>query len=97
MDKIFPKRFNAAYELVKAGADIRRTAFGIKIRGKKSLKGCDLMSHDLRGGAAMVIAGVLANGQTCVFDDDFIKRGYDNMPGKLRALGASITECQNLS
>ena len=97
VDKIFPKRFNAAYELVKAGADIRRTAFGIKICGKKSLKGCDLMSHDLRGGAAMVIAGVLANGQTCVFDDDFIKRGYDNLPGKLRALGASITECQNLS
>ncbi|MBE7058658.1 MAG: UDP-N-acetylglucosamine 1-carboxyvinyltransferase [Ruminococcaceae bacterium] len=97
IDKIFPKRFKAADELSKMNADITNTDFGIHIRGRKHLTGNKVQSHDLRGGAAMVIAGLLAKGQTIVYDKEYIKRGYDGISEKLRALGADITESQNLS
>lgn len=97
IDKIFPKRFKAADELTKMGADITPTDFGIHIRGKKSLNASFVDSHDLRGGAAMIIAGLIATGQTIVYDKEYIKRGYDGISSKLRALGADITETQNLS
>lgn len=97
IDKIFPKRFKAADELLKMGANITHTDFGIHIQGIKHLEGSTVTSHDLRGGAAMIIAGLLAKGQTIVFDNNYIKRGYDGISEKLRALGADITEYQNLS
>lgn len=97
IDKIFPKRFKAADELTKMGADILNTNFGIHIRGRKHLKGSIVESHDLRGGAAMIIAGLLAKGQTIIYDKEYIKRGYDGISAKLRALGADISETQNLS
>lgn len=90
IDKIFPKRFKAAEELQKAGAKIQFTDFGIKITGRKHLKGTLLNSYDLRGGAAMIIAGLISQGQTIISDPDYIKRGYEKMPEKLRALGANI-------
>ena len=97
IDKIFPKRFKAADELLKMGANITHTNFGIHIQGIKHLEGNIVNSHDLRGGAAMIIAGLLAKGQTIVYDKEYIKRGYDGISAKLRALGADITETQNLS
>lgn len=92
IDKIFPKRFNAADELIKAGAKIDHRDFGIKIKGRRRLRGSTLFSHDLRSGAAMIIAGILAKGQSKILDEDYIKRGYDNLTPKLQALGADITE-----
>lgn len=92
IDKIFPKRFNAADELIKTGAKIQHREFGIKIKGRHHLKGSTLYSHDLRSGAAMIIAGTLAKGQSIVLDEDYIKRGYDDITVKLQALGADITE-----
>lgn len=92
IDKIFPKRFNAADELIKAGAKIDHRDFGIKIKGRRHLRGSTLFSHDLRSGAAMIIAGILAKGQSKILDEDYIKRGYDNLTPKLQALGADIIE-----
>ena len=92
IDKIFPKRFSAADELIKAGAKIEHRDFGIKIKGRRQLRGSTFCSHDLRSGAAMIIAGILAKGQSKILDEDYIKRGYDNLTLKLQALGADITE-----
>lgn len=94
IDKIFPKRFKAAEELIKAGAKIKKTHSGIKITGQKHLKGTCLISSDLRAGAAMIITGLMTKGQTEILDADYIKRGYDKITEKLRALGADITESQ---
>lgn len=92
IDKIFPKRFKAAEELMKTGAKIKHTESGIHITGRNHLKGNILYSYDLRGGASMIIAGLLAHGQTSVYDEDYIKRGYDGLTEKIRALGGDITE-----
>ncbi len=92
IDKIFPKRFNAADELIKTGAKIQHRDFGIKIKGRRHLRGSTLHSHDLRSGAAMIITGLLAKGQSIVLDEDYIKRGYEDFTLKLQALGADITE-----
>ena len=78
---------------MKTGAKIKHTESGIHITGRNHLKGNILYSYDLRGGASMIIAGLLAHGQTSVYDEDYIKRGYDGLTEKIRALGGDITEC----
>lgn len=98
-DNIFPERFGCADELVKMGAEIRHTEYGIYIKGKHRLKRADVNSRDLRSGAAMIIAGLTACGSSVIYDDGFIRRGYDNICEKLRGIGADIWETpyQNLS
>lgn len=96
-DRIFPERFDAADELIKMGADISSTSHsstlcGRIIKGRRKLKGTCVKSHDLRAGAAMITAGLMAHGKTTVIDNDYIKRGYDNITEKLRSLGADIYE-----
>ncbi len=89
-ENMFETRFNHIPELVKMGADITvkgRTAF---IRGVKELNGAEVYSKDLRGGAALVLAGLTANGKTTVRDAHHIERGYLDLDKKLRALGADI-------
>lgn len=60
-DRIFPERFGAAEELVKMGADIQKMDYGQIVKGKRRLKGAEVYSHDLRAGAAMIIAGLSAS------------------------------------
>ena len=91
-DRIFPERFGAAEELVKMGADIQKMDYGQIVKGKRRLKGAEVYSHDLRAGAAMIIAGLSASGQTTVYDNGYIQRGYDGITEKLRGIGAEIWE-----
>ncbi len=89
---IFESRFRYVDELTKMGANIRldsRTAIFV---GTGKLTGAPVEAMDLRAGAALVIAGLAAEGQTEIGNIHYIKRGYDDIVGKLRSLGADIEE-----
>jgi len=58
--------------------------------GPSTLRGANVKSRDLRGGAALVIAGLAARGTTTVSDIEHVERGYEDLEGRLRALGADI-------
>jgi UDP-N-acetylglucosamine 1-carboxyvinyltransferase len=60
------------------------------IRGVERLSGCPVLAPDIRAGAALVLAGLRAEGTTEVVEAEHIDRGYEDFPGKLRALGARI-------
>ena len=88
---IYDNRFKYVNELRKMGADIQVDGRIAIFEGGAQLTGAPVMACDLRAGAAMVIAGLCANGVTEIEDIHFIERGYENFVGKLRALGADIT------
>ena len=88
---IYDQRFKYVNELRKMGAEIQATGREAVIEGKCELTGAVVQACDLRAGAAMVIAGLCAKGETIVEDVHFIERGYENFVGKLRALGADIS------
>ncbi len=91
-ENVFPGRFSHVAELKKMGADIRQEDNRAIIFGGKRLHGAAVGSHDLRCGAALVTAGLCAEGKTVVGDVRFIERGYPEFVKKLRGLGADITE-----
>ena len=72
------------------GADIVTEGRTAIIRGKKYLTGAHVYAPDLRGGAALLVAGLGAKGETCVEDTGHIVRGYENIEDKLKKLGADI-------
>ncbi len=89
-ESVWDNRFKYIDELHKMGAQIQvqdRTAL---IQGVPHLTGATVKACDLRAGAAIVIAGLAAQGETQVEDIQYIERGYQNIVGKLRALGADI-------
>lgn len=89
-ETVFEKRFNHVQELKKMGADIYiKDNFEI-IKGVKYLHGAEVSAFDLRGGAALCLAGLVANGETIVKDIKHIKRGYLNFETKLLSLNANI-------
>jgi UDP-N-acetylglucosamine 1-carboxyvinyltransferase len=90
MENLFETRYRYAAELKRMGADITirdRAAF---IRGVEKLHGAFLTAGDLRGGAALVLAALKAEGQSTVANLWHIDRGYEDFEGKLRKLGAKI-------
>ncbi len=89
---MFETRFNHVSELIKMGADISVKGRTAHIRGVKELFGAKVYAKDLRGGAALVLAGLVANGKTTVFDIHHIERGYLDLDKKLCALGAEIVK-----
>lgn len=89
-DAVFPERFAYSNELLKFGADITRGGYGIKICGVETLKNADVFAKDLRGGAALVIAALGAEGESRIFDIFHILRGYENIIGDFKSLGANI-------
>lgn len=97
VENIFNSRFQYTDELSKMGADIKVDGNHAVIRGGAKLSGAPLMSHDLRGGAAMVIAALATNGRSVVEGIDKIERGYHNIVGKLRDLGADIQKKSDFS
>jgi UDP-N-acetylglucosamine 1-carboxyvinyltransferase len=84
-------RFKYVNELVRMGADIRCEGHHAVIRGVDRLSGAPVKAHDLRAGAALVVAGLAADGETVVTDAWHVERGYDDLAGKLRSLGADVT------
>ena len=89
-EKVFENRFGYTSELVKMGADISVYKDTAIVKGVKRLHGAKLYAKDLRGGASLVLAGLVAEGQTEVYGVKHIERGYHNFDGKLKALGAKI-------
>ncbi len=87
---IYDNRFKYVNELRKMGAEIQVDGRIAVIEGGRRLTGALVQACDLRAGAAMVIAGMCANGKTVVEDIHYIERGYENFVGKLKALGADI-------
>ena len=72
------------------GANIEENGKMLEITGVDTLYGKDVMSKDLRGGAALVIAGLMSEGETRVENVEYILRGYENLDEKLQKLGANI-------
>ncbi len=89
-ESIFENRFKYVDELIKMGADILVNGRAAMINGRKKLSGTTLSATDLRAGAAMVIAGLVADGKTEVTELKHLDRGYENMERKLLDLGANI-------
>lgn len=89
---IFDNRFRYADELRRMGADISVDGKVAVIEGVERLTGAPVKATDLRAGAALIIAGLSTYGVTEIEDIYHIERGYDNMDGKLRAMGADIVK-----
>ena len=89
-ESIFENRFKYADELTKMGASIKVEGNSAIINGVNKLSGARVSAPDLRAGAALVIAGLAAEGFTIVDDIVYIQRGYENFEQKLRSLGAEI-------
>lgn len=90
IDTIYAKRVNHVPELARMGADITVEGNMIIVNGPNKLHGTEVVASDLRAGACLVIAGLLAEGTTTIYNVDYISRGYDHIIEKLTALGASI-------
>lgn len=89
-DTIYEKRVGHVQELANMGADIRVLGRRISYQGPNQLNGGRVKATDLRAGAAMVIAGLMAEGRTEISNIEFILRGYSNIIEKLKDLGADI-------
>lgn len=90
-EKIFPDRFMHVAELLRMGANIRKEGPIAIVTGVKKLVGAPVMASDLRASAALVMAGLVAKGQTTIQRVYHIDRGYEAIENKLRPLGADIT------
>ena len=90
-ERIFESRFMHVNELARMGADISIEGPSAIIKGGVPLSGADVMASDLRASAALVLAGLAAKGTTRVNRVYHIDRGYEDIDGKLRSLGATIT------
>ena len=91
-ESIFENRFKYVAELTRMGASIKVEGNTAIVDGVESLTGAQIAAPDLRAGAALVIAGLVADGFTVIDDIGYIKRGYEDLDLKLRALGAAIEE-----
>jgi len=89
-EKIFPDRFMHVAELSRMGARLRKEGATVIVQGVKRLIGAPVMASDLRASAALVLAGLIARGQTRVNRVYHIDRGYEKIEAKLAALGADI-------
>ncbi len=89
-ERIFESRFMHVSELARLGADIEIEGPSAIVKGGKPLSGAPVMASDLRASAALVLAGLVARGTTQVNRVYHLDRGYENIDGKLRQLGARI-------
>jgi UDP-N-acetylglucosamine 1-carboxyvinyltransferase len=89
-ENLFSGRFRYIDELRRMGADIRTEGHHAVVRGVDRLSGAPVRATDLRAGAALVLAGLVADGETVVADARHVDRGYEDLAGKLRSLGAHV-------
>jgi len=87
---IYDTRFRYTAELNRMGANIQVDTKIAVINGVDALHGCSVKAFDLRAGAAMVVAGLVAGDTTVVEDVHYVERGYEDIVGKLQGLGATI-------
>lgn len=90
MENVFENRFRHASELTRMGADISINDRSAVVRGVERLQGAEVTACELRGGAALVLAGLAAKGQTVVEKAGFVSRGYEDIVSELTSIGADI-------
>jgi UDP-N-acetylglucosamine 1-carboxyvinyltransferase len=92
-DPLFEGRMGYVNELLKMGANaVIADPHRVVITGPTPLRGTEIRSLDLRAGATMVLAGLIAEGETIIHDAEMVYRGYEDLDGRLRALGADIEQ-----
>jgi UDP-N-acetylglucosamine 1-carboxyvinyltransferase len=89
-ENVFEARFMFAQELARLGADLRTDGHHAVVRGKPTLSGAPVVAHDIRAGAALVLAGLAADGTTEVAESHHIDRGYPRFAEALAGLGAEV-------
>ena len=89
-ENLYPGRFRYVDELRRLGANIRTDGHHAIVRGVPRLSGAPVHAPDIRAGAALVVAGLVADGETVISDVHHIDRGYDDLVGRLASLGADI-------
>ena len=89
-ESIFENRFRIVEELKKMGADIEVVGRRARIKGVPKLTGCEVTAQELRGGAGLVIAGCMAEGETVIRNRHFIERGYEDICRDYQNLGINI-------
>lgn len=92
IETVFENRFMHVAQLNKMGANIEAIGNKAVIRGNAKLRGCEVMATDLRAGAALVLAGLVAEGETEISEIFHIERGYEKFIEKFGKIGASITK-----
>ncbi len=89
-ENLFTGRFRYIDELIRMGADIRTEGHHAVVRGVDRLSGAPVRAHDIRAGAALVVAALGAEGETTIVGAEHLDRGYERFVDKLVALGADI-------
>lgn len=89
-ENVFESRWMFVNELVRLGADVRTDGHHAVVRGREQLSGAPVTAHDIRAGAGLVLAGLVAEGVTEVAEVHHIDRGYEGFVEKLVALGAEV-------
>jgi UDP-N-acetylglucosamine 1-carboxyvinyltransferase len=89
-ENIYDGRFQFVDELVRMGADVRTEGRHAIVRGVERLSGAPVTASDVRAGAALVLAGLVAEGETVVYGCEHVERGYSDLPATLRSLGADV-------
>ncbi len=90
-ENIYDNRFGFTEELVRMGADIRTEGRHCVIRGVPNLSGAEVRANDVRAGASLALAGLIAKGETIVHDTLHVRRGYHDLAKSLNKLGADVT------
>ena len=90
IETIFESRFRHVDELRRMGANIQISGDVAVITGVESLSGADVIASDLRAGAALIVAGVMAQGTTVISNTKYIDRGYEGIVEKLKSVGADV-------
>lgn len=91
-ENLFAGRFRYVDELLRMGADIRTDGNHAVVRGVDRLRGATVKSHDIRAGAALIVAALGADSETIIIDEGHVARGYPDLPGDLGRLGATVSE-----
>jgi len=94
-ENVYERRFKYVNEIARMGADIKQDGRSAVITGVPKLMGAQVTAPDLRGGAALVCAGLAAEGQTEISGMEHVERGYENMAGKLSGIGAQVSSVPN--
>jgi UDP-N-acetylglucosamine 1-carboxyvinyltransferase len=89
-ETIFDRRFSHVNELLRLGANIEVTGDKAMVKGQALLSGAETIATDLRAAASLVLAGLIAKGETIINEAEHLDRGYERIEEKLRSLGANI-------
>jgi UDP-N-acetylglucosamine 1-carboxyvinyltransferase len=94
-ETIFDRRFSHVNELLRLGANIEVQGDKAVVKGKTPLSGAEVIATDLRASASLILAGLIAAGETVINDIEHLDRGYEKIEEKLKLLGASIERLKN--